>query len=116
MCWPQCFAGSIGVNFLGFLWVFHAHMAHMHQCEGTNTHVEPFFLAFTATSSHLPLHETLEQFFESSLRQAEQKHGNLRRKKRKWPQHTIRPHLQTFKNGFPTPKIGGAGVPNPPKT
>ena len=28
-------------------------------------------------------------------------------KKRKWPQHTIRPHPETFKNGFPTPKIGG---------
>ena len=30
-------------------------------------------------------------------------------KKRKWPQHTIRPHPETFKNGFPTPKIGGGG-------
>ena len=82
-------------------------MGQMHQCEGTNTLVEPFYLAFTATSSHLPLHEALGQFFASLLRQAEH---SMSTKKRKWPHHTIRPHPETFKDGLPTPKKGGGGA------
>ena len=72
---------SFSGNFMGF------HGANpctqgANPCEGTNTHFQPFYLAFTATSSHLPHHDALGQFLESSLRQAEQKHGYLPRRKR----------------------------------
>ena len=62
-------------QFSGVFMGFSCTHGQMHQCEGTNTLVEPFYLAFTATSSHLPLHEALGQFVESTLRQAEQKQG-----------------------------------------
>ena len=32
--------------FWGFFWVYRAHLGQMHQCEGTNSLVEPFYLAF----------------------------------------------------------------------
>ena len=37
------------------------------------------------------------------------KNMQQRQKKREWPQHTIKPHPNAFKNGFPTPKMGGGG-------